>query len=397
MKVGNIVDQTIKKVTPDMHVHRRNALISVINSLLLGASATVTSIGRGLQSSTKEKHRIKRADRLLSTPNLQQESQAIYQEVAKFTLGHNQRPIILIDWSDLDEYKRHFLLRASLASHKRSIPIFEEVHTIKTKEKPTTHRQFLLALARVLPHGCKPIIVTDAGFKTPWFREVIALGWDFVGRTRLPNFYSTHGKDWQCITHLYQKSNSTAQLLSGFIARRNPLKCHLVFYKAKGKGRHALNRSGLSKKSKRSQVHRKSANDPWLLSTSLPDEKNLAKRVVKIYRMRMQIEESFRDMKSKRFGQGFEYNKTTDKRRLSVLVFLTTLAHWLLMVLGLMAKIENRHRDYQANSVKKINVLSLPFIGRRVALDKWYKPKMKSVLIAIDELQKTSGSLDLIV
>jgi len=42
----------------------------------------------------------------------------------------------------------------------------------------------------------------------PWFREELALGWGFVGRTRLPNPYSLDTKNWQSITDLYRKANS---------------------------------------------------------------------------------------------------------------------------------------------------------------------------------------------
>ncbi|WP_448548023.1 hypothetical protein [Thalassotalea fusca] len=82
------------------------------------------------------------------------------------------------------------------------------MHDIKTKEKPQTHQKFLANLARILDGTSKPIIVTDAGFKTPWFRAVLAQEWDFVGRVRLPNFYSFDNKVWQCITHLYARATS---------------------------------------------------------------------------------------------------------------------------------------------------------------------------------------------
>lgn len=373
-----------------MHGHRRNALIASVGSLVTGSAASVTSMGRGLESNAMEKHKIKRADRLLSNANLQRESLSIYQALSHYTLGSASRPIILIDWSDLDEYKRHFLLRASLACHGRGLCIYEEVHNIKTKEKPATHTLFLEQLASILPQECKPIIVTDAGFKTPWFRTVLAKGWDFVGRTRLPNFYSTKDDNWQCITQLYKQATSCPKSFSGSIARRNPLDCQLVIFKQKPKGRKALNRSGQPKQSKHAKVHIKSARDPWLLTTSLSQGQQLAKRVVKIYRLRMQIEEGFRDMKSRRFGQGFEFNKTTNMKRLAVLILLTTLAHWLLMVLGTMAKIENKHRQYQANSVKSVSVLSLQFIGRRVALDNRFTLRVRSCLFAIKQLHITS-------
>jgi hypothetical protein len=66
--------------------------------------------------------------------------------------------------------------------------LYEEVHDLSTKEKPATHTQFLSRLKVKLGDHVKPIIVTDAGFKTAWFRAVHGQGWDYLGRTRHPNF-----------------------------------------------------------------------------------------------------------------------------------------------------------------------------------------------------------------
>jgi len=43
-------------------------------------------------------------------------------------------------------------------------------------------------LKMMLPKSCKPIIVTDAGFRIPWFQLVESLGWDFIGRVRNRTF-----------------------------------------------------------------------------------------------------------------------------------------------------------------------------------------------------------------
>ena len=48
----------------------------------------------------------------------------------------------------------------------RSATVYEEVHTLASKDKRRTHRAFLRQLQAVLPVGCRPIIVTD--FRTPW-------------------------------------------------------------------------------------------------------------------------------------------------------------------------------------------------------------------------------------
>jgi hypothetical protein len=57
--------------------------------------------------------------------------------------------------------------------------LYEEVHGLKTKEKRATHALFLSQLKAKLGDRIKPIFVTDAGFKTPWLREVLALWWVF--------------------------------------------------------------------------------------------------------------------------------------------------------------------------------------------------------------------------
>jgi hypothetical protein len=44
------------------------------------------------------------------------------------------------------------------------------------KEKRCTHKAFLVKLKTIIDDDVKPIIVTDAGYKTTWFRDVIALG-----------------------------------------------------------------------------------------------------------------------------------------------------------------------------------------------------------------------------
>ncbi len=46
----------------------------------------------------------------------------------------NSTPNILVDWSDIDERKEHFLLRASLATQGRSLTLYEEVHPLSRKE-----------------------------------------------------------------------------------------------------------------------------------------------------------------------------------------------------------------------------------------------------------------------
>ena len=41
---------------------------------------------------------------------------------------------------------------------------------------PRIHQEFLERLNAVLPEGCRPIMVTDAGFRGPWIPDVQAFG-----------------------------------------------------------------------------------------------------------------------------------------------------------------------------------------------------------------------------
>lgn len=373
MNASQILNKTLPLVTPFMHARRRQSLMHCVASLVHGATASVTAIGRYIHSAAQEKHRIKQADRLMSNPRLSLESDEVYAGMCALFISSNLNPIILVDWSDLDEYKRHFLLRASLVFKGRSITLYEQVHGINTKEKPSVHQAFLARLRVMLPQDCTPIIVTDAGYKTPWFNMVTALGWHYVGRARKPNFCHTGDGQWQCISQLYQSASHKPKAFKGEICKSRPMNCQFVVYKQKPKGRHKLNRSGQTSRSKHSKASASRNTDPWVLVTSLPAQSHLAKRVVNIYRTRMQIEEGFRDMKSTRYGLGFSHNKTTRLTRMRNLILLTTLASLVLLLIGWTVRVHHLQRRYQANSTKHKTVLSLHFIGLRAASDRYLR------------------------
>ena len=114
----------------------------------------------------------------------------------------------------------------------------------------------------------------------------------------------------------------------------------------------------------------------------------LAKQAVSIYRTRMQLEEEFRDMKSRLYGLGFEHNKSKLLRRLAVLILMTTLACLISMLIGLTVISAGLHRHYQANTVKKKRVLSYQFLGRRVVKDTRIKLLKQQLIDAIEKLKQ---------
>jgi hypothetical protein len=64
------------------------------------------------------------------------------------------------------------LLRASVAVEGRSVTLYEEVHPPRRLNNRRVQDRFLEKLARIRPAGCEPVILTDAGFRSPWFDAV---------------------------------------------------------------------------------------------------------------------------------------------------------------------------------------------------------------------------------
>jgi len=365
MQAKQVLHKIMTNTCPNMHKTRRTALEENVLAALKGQRLTVTDLGRSIKSNTSHKHGIKRADRLLSNAHLHHESTGIYQALIQQIIGTQKRPIVLVDWSDMDEYKQHFLVRAAFVVEGRSMTLYEEVHTIKSKEKLTTHKQFLLQLKSMLPDDCKPILVTDAGFRTTWFKLVESMNWDWVGRVRnRHDMRWTRGGPWFDAKRCYKKATSQpAYLGEGTLTRRHEFRCQFVAYRGKLQGRKHKNRLGDVAKNSKSRKHATGQREPWLLATSLKANSTLAKKVVQIYRLRMQIEEGFRDVKSHRFGLSMTYHHTTSVERLKILLLIAALALMVLWILGTAVTLLEKHYQFQANTVRHKKVLSIIFIG----------------------------------
>jgi len=216
----------------------------------------------------KEKHCIKRADRLLSNVHLYQEHRTVYQTVTQLIIGSTNRPVILVDWSDLNGCRQNYLLRAGVSIEGRSLTLYEEVHTLKAKEKPNVHDRFLRRLKAMLPAACRPIIVTDAGFRTPWFKNVETLSWDWVGRIRNRTMMRQEGfSDWTPCKDVYSMATSRAKYLGPVeLTQANPISCKMVLYKSKPKGRVMKNGAGERACLNHSSKNATRGREPWLLS-----------------------------------------------------------------------------------------------------------------------------------
>jgi len=351
-----------------IHCARRGAVVKGVRGLLVGGVAALTAIGRHVLTEGREKSGIKCADRLLGNPHLHAERERVYEALAHWLLSGTPRPLLLVDWSAVCPGHQFVMLKAAVPLKGRALTIYEEVHPLKRHNSPGVHWAFLKRLKRLLPAGCRPVVVTDAGFRGPWFRQVESLGWDWLGRVRNTvkvRLEQEQGKGWKVNTLLYrQATDKPTYVGAGHLSIQHAYACHLHLYAGFKRG------PGRPRKPFRStlthQRSRRAAREPWLLATSLPAKEWNARRVVLAYRKRMQIEETFRDMKSARWGYGLEYARSHSAARLENLLLLTTLAIVGTWLAGLAAKAQGLERRLQANTERKRTVLSIQFLGRRV-------------------------------
>lgn len=320
---------------------------------------SVFGIARSLPRKTTVKHSIKTIDRLFGNTLLHGKRNIFYRAMINLLLNNNTRPIIIIDWSGLTRCGTYHFLRAGIAVGGRTLTLYEEAYHESEYAKYKTHKQFLLLLKSILPSSCCPIIVTDAGFSNTWFRLVLKLGWDFIGRCRHVTQYKNSAGCWISIKSLYDKANYKAKFIGEFLlAKSNPLSCCFYLVKQKKKYRTKRNLAGKKIRCSVSLKHAKCGNEPWLIVSSLSPKNISANLVINIYKKRMQIEEAFRDLKNTKNGFGLRHCRSFSKDRLNIALLIGALAMFALWIIGTATKQKNLHYGFQSNIVRKYNVLS---------------------------------------
>jgi hypothetical protein len=368
MRDIHILHDFLTKQCPQIHKKRLNSLMLATESLLDGNQLSLTQLGRNISGPVAAKHNIKRVDRLLGNPHLRTDRLDIYRCHAQHLCGANPMPIILIDWADVREQLRLMTLRASISVQGRSVTLYERTFKFKDYNSPSSHQAFLAELASILPARCCPLIVTDAGYRNTWFRQVEHHGWFWLGRVRgNVSFQSLGQSNWMLNKSVYPKAGSKACYLGTVrLARKAPLLCHLHLYKAKSKGRKDRRSSKAGRNHTAQQSYQHGTKEPWLLATNLPPQTFGAAKVVRLYAKRMQIEETFRDLKSPQYGMGLRHCKSRCPRRLDVLLLIAMLAEIVLWLIGLIAKQMGWQRQFQANTIRHRNVLSTVRLGKEV-------------------------------
>lgn len=366
MHLFALLHKTFEEQLPQVHLRRLNSLMTVCSTAVGDNKLYLTGLGRCISNINKESSNIQKVDRLLGNGALQAERDSFYKVMLTYVIQEHSSPWIHIDWTCINSTTNLYALRASLSMKGRSIVIYEKSYPKKKENNHATHKEFLNKLKSLLPSSVKPVIVTDAGFRAPWFAHVLKLGWDFVGRLRNKNLiFLDKTANWVLSsTYFKQATGMPTCIGQGLLTKEGKVPAKFVLYKGKGRGRHRLNNNKKKSNSGKSKRYANSNKEPWLLVTSL-QAKEKPVLITNIYRQRMRIEENIRDTKCPHYGLGLKNSLTRCPLRMNILLLIAAIATIAAWLAGLYIKNIGRASDFQAHSAKETSVLSIVFLGRR--------------------------------
>jgi hypothetical protein len=363
MHAQGIIQEFLDLNCDFIHAKRRTALAALAGA---GSRSCLSLMGlsKSLGGHTGIRHRIKRCDRLLGNRKLVLDRPATYGAMARRLLQGNNRPAIIVDWSDLRADRSWQILRAAMTVRGRAITLYEEVHPISVAASLKVHKAFLGRLKAILPTDCRPVVVTDAGFRSTWFKLLDSMGYSWIGRIRNRDMIRSQASygQWCGCKVLYPLANARAQDLGAFeYVRQHPVPCRLVLVRKRAAGRHHRTVHGKLTRSAHSLKQANANKEPWLLATSIDLRGLAADAVVAIYAGRMQIEQTFRDTKNGRWGLGLIYSQTRRQDRLECLLLIGALACYALWIIGITAQYAGYRVEYgsKRKASSALSILSL--------------------------------------
>lgn len=339
MRATEVLQKCLGDALGSMHALRSRVLLRAVEAVVHGRRLTLMDLARAWPDAERVRAPLKALDRLLGNAHLHAEREYLYQSMTRW-LVRSKQPVIVIDWSDLKSDRSWHLLRAAIPVGGRTLPILDMVFPAGQQGTPRAEKQFLQHLAQVLPEDVCPILVTDAGFRTPWFRSVEAMGWQWLGRLRSttylkPSELPSEPSQWVSCKAMYELATQAPRDFGQIeIVRSKPLAAHVVLHAKPPRGRKHRNRQGVPARNSHSRKNARREREPWLLMAS-PSLTLNARQLVTLYARRMQIELSFRDLKSHRYGQAFEDSLTRKGPRIEVLLLLSALAAFATWLVGM--------------------------------------------------------------
>lgn len=364
----SLLFEALSSSCPFIHENRLNAVMDVACALRDSQNLSLSAMGRSLSGNASLKSKIKKVDRLEGNKKLHKEISGLYSGLSNYVftyLSQDKTMPILVDLCFMKDDRTMQMLSAEVASKGRSIPVYREV--FKEGELKGRAESFLRKLKHCLPAERTVLIVMDAGFFDEWYKVIEQHGWYWVSRIRQGrNIKLSGSKDWIMMKDFIPTVGPrTKNYDDVLLTKRHQRSCRLITTRKSPKGRkQKISRGRVSSKIG-SGSYRDSAKEPWLLATNLPSDYKAA-QVVTLYQKRMQIEESFRDVKSHQFGLAGRYIRTTCTYRWSVKMLLAAIVQITYWIIGVIGHSQDMQRVFQANTVRDKKVFSYFTLGKLI-------------------------------
>jgi hypothetical protein len=368
MSINNLLHTHLEECCPGIHVTRLQAIMDVATGIQHSQQLSISAIGRHLQSDTKLKHRIKKVDRLLGNKHLYSEMADVYSGLSQYVfkyIAQDKASPIVIDLCFLKDDHDIQMLSAEVATQGRTIPLYREIFEkgkLKGREK-----EFISKLAQCLPSDRKILIIMDAGFGEAWFEMIESKKWYWLVRARGGKYVKlSEDDDWKEASALFSQVGTRAKCYEkAYITKKQPRICRIITKKGT-----AVNKREKPKRLPRNYNsangnYQRLAKEPWILATNLSREYNTTE-ILNAYKKRMQIEESFRDVKNARYGLGGRHIETRCIYRWSIIMLLAAIAQITLWIIGVIGHSQGFQKVFQSNTVKDKKVFSYFYLGRLI-------------------------------
>lgn len=359
-----IVQNFVHKNLSLIHAARRQLLCAAVCAVMGGHLLSLSRLARALMGQSNQKAALKRVDRLMGNQRIAQEARIVGAALLR-TLCRSAQPLVIaVDWSEVAPDGVFVELRAvaTCTGMGRGLTIYQQVYPEKKLGNARAERMLLKTLHDWMPAGVQVIIITDAGFRRPWFTQVERLGWSWVGRIRSGVGVSRDGTHWEEASAWFAKATRQACRWSDcWLTRQFRFACDMVLYRRRAVGGKRYGRAGHVSTPKARRESKASAREPWLLAHSACLRSYRAEEIVALYGLRMQIEENFRDSKSTHLGMGLEVSQSRSAPRLHALLLIGTLAAFLLWHIGQLAEAEGLHLRFKATNrvARELSIITL--------------------------------------
>ncbi len=359
-----IVQGFVHKHLSLIHAARRELLCAAVGAVMGGHLLSLSRLARALIGQSTQKAALKRVDRLMGNKRIGQEAQVVGAALLR-TLCRGAQPLVIaVDWSKVAPDGVFVELRAAATrpGMGRGLTIYQQVYPKSKLGNGRAERALLKTLHGWMPAGVQVIIITDAGFRRPWFTEVERLGWSWIGRIRAGVCVSRDRIHWEQAAAWFAKATGKACRWSDcWLTRRFRFACDMVLYRRRAVGGKRYGRAGHGSTPKARREAKASAREPWLLAHSAQLRSLRAEEIVALYGRRMHVEENFRDSKSTPLGMGLEVSQSRSAPRLHALLLIGTLAAFLLWHIGQLAEAEGLHLRFKATTrvARELSIITL--------------------------------------